>query len=83
MFRLTTLELYDKKVGYKERLQKKWRKLKNQERAVVMAYIPRYKLRQTDKQYRKNSETFLNRRSRQDEVIGEVTHTLWDQNNKW
>jgi len=67
--------LYDKKVGNKETLQKKWSKLKDQERTAIMAYIPRNKLDQIDKQNRKSPETFLNQRSWEDEIIGEVTHT--------
>jgi hypothetical protein len=50
-----------------------------------MAYIPRYKLHQPDKQYRKNPATFLYQRSWEDEIIGEVKYstTSWDPNNKW
>ena len=67
-------------------LQKKWSKLKDEERTAIMEHIPRCKLHQTDKQFGKNHEKFLSQRSWEDEIIGEVTHTRrtpWDPNNMW
>lgn len=62
-------ELYDKKVGKKDSLIKKWLKLSDQERELAMSYIPQYKQCQPDKKYRKNPETFLNQKSWDDELI--------------
>jgi hypothetical protein len=61
--------LYDKKVGSKEKLQKKWEKLPFEERLAIFAYLPKYKESQPDKKYRKNPETFLNNKSWNDELI--------------
>lgn len=60
---------YDKKVGRKERLKPKWDKLSIDEKQAAMDYIPKYKIAQPDKQYRKNPETFLNQKSWNDELI--------------
>lgn len=62
-------ELYDKKVGKKESLIKKWLKLSDIERELAMSYIPKYKQSQPDKKYRKNPETFLNQKAWNDELI--------------
>lgn len=62
-------ELYDKKVGLKSKIEKKWIKLSNKDRQAIMRYIPKYKEAQPDKRYRKNPETFFNNRSWEDEVI--------------
>lgn len=62
-------DLYDKKVGDKEKLFKKWKKLSEEDQKLAMEYIPKYKLAQPDKKYRKNPETFLNNKSWNDELI--------------
>lgn len=62
-------DLYDKKVGDKSKLQKKWEKLHDSERLAIMEYVPKYKKSQPDKKYRKNPETFLNNKSWNDEII--------------
>lgn len=64
-------ELYDKKVGKKDILIKKWLKISDEERELAMSYIPKYKLAQPDKKYRKNPETFLNQKAWNDELIFE------------
>jgi hypothetical protein len=64
--------LYDKKVGDKEKLEKKWRKLSDFERKLIMDYIPKYKSSTPDKQYRKDPATFLNGKAWNDELIGVV-----------
>ncbi len=64
-------ELYDKKVGKKESLIKKWLKLSDMERELAMSYIPKYIQSQPDKKYRKNPETFLNQKAWNDELIFE------------
>ena len=60
---------YDKKVGDKQKLKKKWNKLTDIERQNAMNYIELYKQSVPDKQFRKNPETFLNNKSWNDEII--------------
>lgn len=60
---------YDKKVGEKEKLSKKWDKVSIRDRKAIKEYIPKYKAHQPDKKYRKNPETFLNNKSWNDELI--------------
>ena len=62
-------DAYDKKVGSREKLTKKWNALKLEEQQDALAYIPHYKIAQPDKQYRKNPETFLNNKSWHDEIV--------------
>lgn len=62
--------LYDKKVGCKEKLEKKWNSMSQIDRKAAIEYIPLYVLSKTDKQYRKNFQTFLNQRGWEDELIG-------------
>lgn len=61
---------YEKKVGKKDKLISKWRKLSDADKINIKAYIPLYKKAQPDKKYRKNPETFLNNKSWNDEIIG-------------
>ena len=61
--------LYDKKVGKKGKLQKKWEKLHDSERLAIMEYIPKYKVANPNKKYRKNPETFLNNDGWRDEIL--------------
>lgn len=61
-------DAYEKKVG-RPKCEKLWDKLSNQDKIDCMAYIPRYKQAQPDKQYRKNPETFLRNKSWNDELI--------------
>lgn len=67
--------LYDKKVGLRSKLEKKWINLTNEDREKAMEYIPRYKESQPDKQYRKHPETFLNNKSWNDEIITTQNNT--------
>ena len=60
---------YDKKVGDKQKLKRKWNKLTDQERQNAMNYLELYKQSVPDKQFRKNPETFLNNKSWNDEII--------------
>lgn len=60
---------YDKKIGEKQKLKKKWNKLSDEERQNAMNYIDLYKQSVQDKQFRKNPETFLNNKSWNDEII--------------
>ena len=64
-------DLYDKKVGSKKKLEKKWEKISEEDRTKIREYIPRYKKSQPDKMFRKNPETFLNNESWNDEIINE------------
>lgn len=60
---------YDKKVGAKDKLKKKWHKLTDEERQNAMNYLDLYKQAVPYKQFRKNPETFLNNKSWNDEII--------------
>ena len=60
---------YDKKVGNKKKLLKKFSKLSDKEIEGIFKYIPKYKEAQPDKKFRKNPETFLNNKSWNDEII--------------
>lgn len=60
---------YDKKVGNKEKIEKKWSKLSQSVKEQIMAYLPNYKISQPEKKFRKNPETFLNNNGWEDELI--------------
>lgn len=62
-------EAYQKKVGDKEKIEKKWDKLPRAEQELVIDYLPKYIEAQPEKRYRKNPETFLNNKSWNDEII--------------
>lgn len=62
--------LYDKKVGCKAKLEKKWNSMSQKDRKAAIEYIPLYVISQPDKQFRKNFQTFLNQRGWEDELIG-------------
>lgn len=62
--------LYEKKVGSKEKLEKKWNSMSLKDRKAAIEYIPLYVISKPDKQYRKNFQTFLNQRGWEDEIIG-------------
>ncbi len=64
--------LYDKKKGDKNKLEKKWNNLTNEERQKIITYVPKYKLETLDKQFRKNPETFLNNKTWNDELLIKV-----------
>lgn len=65
----TFWDAYDKKVGKKSKLEKKWNKLTDRERSAILAHIPLYIAAQPNKQFRKNPETYLNNESWNDEII--------------
>jgi hypothetical protein len=84
--------LYDKKRGEKNKLEKAWNLLTDQERSDIMEYIPKYKVSQPDKTFRKDPQTFFNNKSWNDEIIkqngitgksnqrsGERTNDYWNQ----
>ena len=62
--------LYEKKVGCKAKLEKKWNSMSLKDRKAAIEYIPLYVISQPNKQYRKNFQTFLNQRGWEDELIG-------------
>lgn len=59
---------YDKKVS-KDKSQKLWKKLKQQDKEDVMAYIPHYKQSRPEKQFRKGPDSFLLNKTWHDEII--------------
>ena len=62
--------LYEKKVGCKSKLEKKWNSMSLKERKEAIECIPLYVIATEDKKYRKNFQTFLNQRGWEDEIIG-------------
>lgn len=60
--------LYDKKVG-RPKSEKKWKKLKPEEREAIMAFIPKYKQAEPNKKFRQNPQTFFNNRTWEDEIV--------------
>lgn len=64
-------DLYDKKVGDKTKLEKKWNNLSANERQKAIDHTTLYRFTQRDKQYRKNPETYLNNKSFNDEIISD------------
>lgn len=65
----TWWDLYDKKVGSKNKLESKWNKLTNDQRTQAISHTRQYIIAQPDKQYRKNPDTYLNNESFYDEII--------------
>lgn len=63
-------DLYDKKTGDKVKLIARWSKFTDLERKLIMDYIPKYKISQPDKKFRKDPQTFFNNSSWNDELIG-------------
>lgn len=62
--------LYEKKVGCKAKLEKKWNSMSLKDRKAAIEYIPLYVIATEDKKYRKNFQTFLNQQGWEDELIG-------------
>jgi len=67
--------LYDKKEDRKS-VEPKWLKLTDEERLKAMQHIPKYKIEQPDKKFRKNPETYLSKKSFNNEIIGFPTSQL-------
>lgn len=65
-------ELYNKKVGKKDKIKKKWDALNQDTKEYIVNYIPEYLISQPNKKYRKNPETFLNNESWNDELISNI-----------
>lgn len=72
--------LYDKKVGKSKALQL-YNKLSLKDREAIFKYVPKYKLAQPEKQYRKDPETFLRNRSWEDELISRYGTTALHDNS--
>jgi predicted MPP superfamily phosphohydrolase len=62
-------DLYDKKVGSKEKIFKKFLKLTNEEIELLLTHVPKYVQSTPEKKYRKNPETYINNKSWNDEII--------------
>ncbi|WP_312697056.1 DUF1376 domain-containing protein [Sphingobacterium mizutaii] len=62
---------YDKKVGDKSKIQRKWENLKDEDRTKTMEHLPKYKMAQPNKKFRKDPETYLNNKSWNDEIISD------------
>ncbi len=65
-------DLYDKKTS-KEKSVLKWAKLKKEDHDLILKHIPKYKVAQPDKKYRKDPITYLNNKSWLDEIINNNT----------
>jgi len=74
--------LYDKKVGNKTKLEKKWNGLTDEEREKAIYHIPLYKQEKSNKQFRKNPETYLNNKAFNDEVIIESNQLIKNSYHK-
>lgn len=61
-------EMYDKKVEM-GKCKKKYEKLSEENRSKIKEHLPKYKIAQPEKQYRKNPYTYLNNQSWNDELI--------------
>lgn len=64
-------DAYQKKVDRSVKLEKKWERLTDEERAKAMQHTAAYVLATPDKKYRKNPETYLNNKSFNNEIIQE------------
>ena len=62
-------DLYQKKVGLKEKLRAKWNKLSLKDRKAAIEHIPLYVQATPDRAYRRNFQTYLNQRGWEDEII--------------
>jgi len=63
-------DLYDKKIN-QTKCKPKFLKLSENDRKLIMDYIPKYKLSQPNKKFRKDPMTFLNNDGWLDEIITE------------
>lgn len=76
-------DMYQKKVGDKEKIKRKWDKLPKKDKEKIFEYIPKYIQAQPDKKYRKNPETFLNNSSWNDELIFQGGQTIRSDPSKF
>jgi uncharacterized protein YdaU (DUF1376 family) len=68
--------LYDKKVGDRNKIEKKFNALSKENQNNIFDYIPKYIQAQPEKRYRKNPDTFLNQKGWNDEIIPSQTQTI-------
>jgi len=61
-------DLYDKKVGDKQKCEKKWNSLKPEERQKIIDTLPAFKASISDKQFQPYPETYLNKKRWNDEI---------------
>lgn len=73
-------DLYQKKVGDKEKLRDKWNRLPLRDRKAIIEYIPFYVSSTPDKKFRKNFQTFLNQKSWKDEIIEDAISKIVKKN---
>ena len=73
---------YDKKVGDKERIQKKFEGLSEKIREEIRLHLPKYKDAQPEKKFRKNPETFLNQKGWTNEIIQSNTNGKSNQKSQ-
>lgn len=62
-------EMYDKKVGDKTKVKKKFLSLPEAEREKIFETLPRYIASTPDKVYRKHPATYLNNKAWNDEIV--------------
>ena len=72
--------LYDKKVGDKKKLEKKYDNISESDRELIKVHIPAYISSQPDKKYRKDPQTYLNNHSWNDEIITTNTRNYGNEN---
>lgn len=65
-------DLYNKKVGSKDKCEKKWNKLSDQERQKIIDTLPAFLNSIKDKQFQPYPETYLNGKRWNDEIEGIV-----------
>jgi hypothetical protein len=67
--------LYDKKVD-RQSCEIKWMRLKQKDKEAIMGHLPHYIFSTPDKQFRKDPETYLNRKSWENEIIQNTTKAV-------
>ena len=61
--------LYNYKVGSKNKVLKKWESLTDLDRGMIMEHLPHYVKSTPDKQFRKHPATYLNNQAWFDEIV--------------
>lgn len=74
--------IYDKKVGDREKIKKKFESLSQTDRYKILDHLPKYKESQPDKKFRKDPSTYLNNKSWNDEIIMSNGSESHKQSNK-
>lgn len=65
--------MYDKKVGLKNEVERKWQSLTDTEREKVITHIPLYTKATQEKKFRKDPATYLDKKAWLDEIV-QPTH---------